>query len=423
MNEPKADDSGFKLHLTVELSSYWDNILDEAIVIVDDGFGAEKVLKELERDEFWPKERWVDFTKFSCNSKTKSISICLRDITRHEKCVDIPQKFLYGREELMINVESVYPEDRIQLWTRNPDKSHCFSGGSVMINKNGRQVNDADISQLFGQYTFVIRDSSSQSQYSQCSANAGYDFIVTSHHGLSLGSATLGLEQNKISLEEDGKGVRVHSLEAFVPCLSRSATIRELVIGGPTTSIQSDPSRRFNLQPFLSPCKESVFQLEYWEKGRYELDLVHVAKHITVEEPDEKTREIKINDEDFQHCQNLMVELQCYDSDSGFYKSVMNSTSRVFPIEEYEEYNCRARVWIDERYAKYAEFVTVLDPITTMEWVLIGVGIGVAVVIIAVILGVCLTRNRRNTRERPGYRSEMVQLKSERTRYPDEDTV
>ena len=231
MNEPKADNSGFKLHLTVEMSAYWDNILDEAILVVDDGFGAEKVLKELERDEFWPKERWVDFTKFSCNSKTKSISICLRDITRHERCVDIPQKFLYGREELMINVESVYPEDRIQLWTRNPDKSHCFSGGSVRINKNGRQVNDADISQLFGQYTFVIQDSSSQSQYSQCSANAGYDFIVTSHHGLSLGSATLSLEQNKISLEEDGKGVRVHSLEAFVPCLSRSATIRELVRG------------------------------------------------------------------------------------------------------------------------------------------------------------------------------------------------
>lgn len=62
-----------------------------------------------------------------------------------------------------------------------------------------------------------------------------------------------------------------------------------------------------------------------------------------VEEPDEKTREIKINYEDFQHCQNLMVELQCYDGDSGIYKSVMNSTSRVFSIEEYEEHSCRAR--------------------------------------------------------------------------------
>ena len=36
------------------------------------------------------------------------------------------------------------------------------------------------------------------------------------------------------------------------------------------------------------------------------------------------------------------------------------------------------RAWLDQRYLGYAEYVTILDNMTTLEWILIGVGIGVA---------------------------------------------
>jgi len=70
-------------------------------------------------------------------------------------------------------------------------------------------------------------------------------------------------------------------------------------------------------------------------------------------------------------------------------------------------------MWIDERYLKYAEFYTVVYPLSPLQWVLIGVGIGVVVLIIIVVISVCIVRRnasrfRRRERETG---PEMVQLK------------
>ena len=78
-------------------------------------------------------------------------------------------------------------------------------------------------------------------------------------------------------------------------------------------------------------------------------------------------------------------------------------------------YNCVYRAWLDQRYLGYAEYVTILDHMTTLEWILIGVGIGVAVVLVMVCVGVCLCRRRRTTsakrRRERGAGAEMVQLR------------
>ena len=76
--------------------------------------------------------------------------------------------------------------------------------------------------------------------------------------------------------------------------------------------------------------------------------------------------------------------------------------------------NCVYRAWLDQRYLGYAEYVTILDHMTTLEWILIGVGIGVGVVMM-VCVGVCLCRRRRTTsakrRRERGAGAEMVQLR------------
>ena len=75
---------------------------------------------------------------------------------------------------------------------------------------------------------------------------------------------------------------------------------------------------------------------------------------------------------------------------------------------------CCYRVWISQRYAQYAEFYTILDPLSTMEWILIGVGIGVVVLVIIVVIALCLTRMKSSGSRRGdrGAGAEMVQLRS-----------
>ena len=73
------------------------------------------------------------------------------------------------------------------------------------------------------------------------------------------------------------------------------------------------------------------------------------------------------------------------------------------------------RAWLDQRYLGYAEYITILDPISTLEWILIGVGVGVVVVVLIVISGVCLCRRGRaaptKRRRERGAGAEMVQLR------------
>ena len=76
--------------------------------------------------------------------------------------------------------------------------------------------------------------------------------------------------------------------------------------------------------------------------------------------------------------------------------------------------NVSPRVWLDQRYIAYAEFYTILDPLSTVEWVLIGVGIGFVVLVIIVLAGVGVARSRAATGTRRGERgagAEMVQLR------------
>ena len=76
--------------------------------------------------------------------------------------------------------------------------------------------------------------------------------------------------------------------------------------------------------------------------------------------------------------------------------------------------NCLYRAWLDQRYLGYAEYVTILDHISTLEWILIGVGVGVVVLVI-VCIGVCVCRRRRTApakrRRERGAGAEMVQLR------------
>ena len=76
------------------------------------------------------------------------------------------------------------------------------------------------------------------------------------------------------------------------------------------------------------------------------------------------------------------------------------------------------RVWIDQRYLKYAQFYTILDPLSTLEWILIGVGIGVVVLVIIVVIGVCLARRKSSSgfRRENGSGPEMVQLRGSTAR-------
>ena len=77
-------------------------------------------------------------------------------------------------------------------------------------------------------------------------------------------------------------------------------------------------------------------------------------------------------------------------------------------------YCCCYRAWISQRYLQYAEFYIILDPLSNIEWILIGVGIGVVVLVIIVVIAVCLTRKKSSGSRRGdrGAGAEMVQLRS-----------
>ena len=72
---------------------------------------------------------------------------------------------------------------------------------------------------------------------------------------------------------------------------------------------------------------------------------------------------------------------------------------------------------------KYAQFYTILDPLSTMEWILIGVGIGLVVLVIIVVIAVCLARRMSSSGSRRGESGsgpEMVQLRGSKARNTDD---
>ena len=222
--EPRGDENGFRIYMRMENYKDWDHIVQEATITVDDGYEIEKILKQVEIDVFFHEERWIDFTKFSCNHKTQSIVVSLYDIHHREKHFQIPTNLIFGREAIIARVEAVSPEDKIQLWTRNSAKSHCFHGGSVTVTKNGRYLMKAELSFSQSQYTFILRDSPG----SDCQ-DVQYDFAITSRYGWNLGEARVSREDNKVSLDLEEKVLTVNTLDVFLFCTSRSAAITEVL--------------------------------------------------------------------------------------------------------------------------------------------------------------------------------------------------
>eukprot|EP00091_Calanus_sinicus_P003873 TRINITY_DN14033_c0_g1_i1.p1 TRINITY_DN14033_c0_g1~~TRINITY_DN14033_c0_g1_i1.p1 ORF type:complete len:279 (-),score=74.81 TRINITY_DN14033_c0_g1_i1:391-1146(-) len=156
--DPSGDEMGFRLYMRMDKAEHWNQIMDEATIVVDDGYEIEKVLKQIEVDDLWESKRWLDFTKFSCNPQTQSISVYVRDIHHRERVLVIPPDLIFGRESILARVESVQPEDVVQLWTRHSTRSHCFQGGSVAVEKNGRHLLEAELVFASGQYTFILHD-------------------------------------------------------------------------------------------------------------------------------------------------------------------------------------------------------------------------------------------------------------------------
>ena len=64
---------------------------------------------------------------------------------------------------------------------------------------------------------------------------------------------------------------------------------------------------------------------------------------ISVDEPSDEIREVKIGDEDFQNCADTKIELQCYESKVGSFVSIQNFTTTSFSVKPYLEKTCRIR--------------------------------------------------------------------------------
>ena len=168
--------------------------------------------------------------------------------------------------------------------------------------------------------------------------------------------AKISREDNKISLDLEGKVVTMNTLDGFLYCTSRSASINEIsgnvlnakiitnkmiLIADPSSkSIQSNMRRQFSLHPFLTTCKEAVLQLDYIERGRHSLEIFHVPIVITVDKPSDEIREAKIGDEDFQNCADTKFELQ---DKVGSFVSIQNFTTTSFSVKPYLEKTCRIR--------------------------------------------------------------------------------
>ena len=71
--DPSGDEMGFRLYMRMDDAEHRNQIMDEATIAVDNGYEVEKILKQIEINDFWEAKRWIDFTKFSCNPHTQSI--------------------------------------------------------------------------------------------------------------------------------------------------------------------------------------------------------------------------------------------------------------------------------------------------------------------------------------------------------------
>jgi len=384
----KADEEGVRIYFRADDSEDWDQLKDYANVYVDNGYEIENIQKQLEDQG---SERYVDLTKASCDPKTRSITISLHDNRGNDKRFEVPNEVLFGQESITASVAAVSPQDKIELVT---EKSHCFHGGSVKINKNGIHLNTTGIDFANNEYTVILAD-----QPTKPCPNIQYDFTVTSRFGLELGVARISREDNKVTLDLEGKKLRVNTLDAFLFCTNIEATVVELgdTVGLGVT-IRANEQRVFSLDELMKPCKESVLKVEYKDKEIHNLEIIHVAKNVKVERrswDEQKIIFLDIQDADFQECDDMKVELQCkdVDKDEGFAK-VEEFTDPIFYVKKYadEGLACRARVWIDDKYLEYAEWITILDPLSTAQWIMIGVGIGVGVLILLGIAGFCFKR-------------------------------
>ena len=107
-------------------------------------------------------------------------------------------------------------------------------------------------------------------------------------------------------------------------------------------TIHANQQRQFSLQPFLTPCRESVLELEYLEKGRNTMEIVHNPGDIIIEKTSDDIMEVKIGNQDFQNCENTKIELQC-ENESGVFVSLQNFTATTFSVKPYLEKTCRIR--------------------------------------------------------------------------------
>jgi len=384
--DPTADDSGFRIHMKTNDSGNWKHILDTVTLSVGNGNKVQHIQKKMEFDVSNEKVRWIDFTNVACDRKTKSLTISFYDLKKREKQFSISSQLLFGQESIKTSVSSVYPDDVIKLWTKKPAKMHCFHGGSVTISKNGVHLNETDIEFSDDQYTITLNDA----PVKNCQ-NTKYDLTINSRFGWDLGVGRIRKKDNKVNLVRVGKNFTVNTLDGFLYCTSKSASVVEVVSDpiGLGIRIQSDEQRHFSLQQFLGRCMEAVLKVEYQENGDHLLDIINIPRNIKVGRPSKNMREIKILDEDFQNCANMNTELQCQEEGSDNFVSVQNytanyndTTATTFSVKEYLHRTCRIRQWIDARYLQYAMFHTILDPLTTTEWIIIGVAIGIFVLII-----------------------------------------
>ena len=91
------------------------------------------------------------------------------------------------------------------------------------MEKNGRHLTEAKLVFASGQYSFILNDVPG----TECQ-DIQYDLAITSRYGRSLGMAKISREDNKISLDLEGKVVTMNTLDGFLYCTSRSASITEI---------------------------------------------------------------------------------------------------------------------------------------------------------------------------------------------------
>ena len=127
--------------------------------------------------------------------------------------------------------------------------------------------------------------------------------------------------------------------------ISGSRTSRNyiyIVTDSSSKTIHSNLQRQFSLQPFLTPCRETVLELEYLERGRHTMEIVHHPGDIIIEKQSGDMMDVKIENQDFHNCQDTKIELQC-ENESGDFVSLQNFTTTRFSVKPYLEKTCRIR--------------------------------------------------------------------------------